>query len=89
MNDDQLNNLPSIQGYFNWVELRRIVLATVGATTFTEIGLRLLQDLLSNADKIYIGPSGSVVLPILSILAGLLTARRMGKKYAQTGSSSR
>ena len=78
-------NLPSIQGYFNWDELRRIVLATIGATTFTEIGLRLLQELLTNADRIYIGPSDSVVVPILSILAGLLTARRFGKKYAQHG----
>ena len=89
MGDNEMKQLPSIQGYFNWDELRRIVLATLGATTFTEIGLRLLQDLLANAEHIYVGPNSSVVLPILSILAGLLTARRLGRKYAMTGSDRR
>lgn len=85
MGDEELNDLPSLQGYFNWVELRRIVLATLGATTFTEIALRLLQDLMTHAGTIYVGPKQGVIVPILSILAGLLTARSIGKKYAQAG----
>ncbi|MFM1800971.1 MAG: hypothetical protein RJA81_323, partial [Planctomycetota bacterium] len=67
MQSEELNNLPSLQGYFNWVELRRIVLAALGATTFTEIGLRILNDLLTHADTVYVGPKQGVIVPILSI----------------------
>ena len=85
MSEDELKQLPSLQGYINIEELKSTLLRALGTGSFSALGLTLLAVLLENAQKIYVGPSAAIVIAICSSAAALLRARSVGMKYLQAG----
>lgn len=86
---EKFKTLPSVEGYLNVPEIQRVILATLGATTITQFALEILNALIANAGTIYTGPNPEIVVPILSALAGLLTARKIGSKFLRDGVRTR
>jgi hypothetical protein len=85
MSEDELKNLPSLQGYINVEELKSTLLKAFGAGSASALILTVLTVLLENASKIYAGPSAAIVISLASAAAALLKAYRVGMKYLQEG----
>jgi len=85
MSEDELKNLPSLQGYINVEELKSTLLKAFGAGSASALILTVLTVLLENVSKIYAGPSAAIVISLASAAAALLKAYRVGMKYLQEG----
>jgi hypothetical protein len=85
MSNDELKQLPSMQGYVNLEELQSTLLHALGTGSFSALGFTILAVLLENAQKIYVGPSAAIVIAICSSAAALIRARSVGMKYLQSG----
>ena len=85
MSEDELKNLPSLQGYINVEELKSTLLKAFGTGSVSALILTVLTVLLENASKIYAGPSAAIVISLASAAAALLKAYQVGMKYLQEG----
>lgn len=85
MGEDQLKELPPIQGYVNLQELRAIALKTLGASSFLNIFLLVVVGMFSEAHKWYIGPGAAIVIPVLTMIASMIQARIVSLKYLKDG----
>jgi hypothetical protein len=85
MSEDELKDLPSLQGYINIEELKLTLLRAFGTGSFSALILTMLTVLLENFGKIYVGPAAAIVISVASALAALLKAHQVGMKYLQEG----
>lgn len=85
MSEDQLKELPPIQGYVNLQELQAIALRTLGASSFLNIFLLVVVGMFSEAHKWYIGPGAAVVIPVMTMIASMIQARIVSLKYLKDG----
>jgi hypothetical protein len=51
MSDEELKRLPSLQGYVNLSELKRIALATIASSGLINVVLMVLVSVLQQSDK--------------------------------------
>ena len=77
--------MPSIQSYLNYKEALKILLRTVGAGSATQLVLMIIAAILSNADKIYIGPGQALVVMICTTLASAIVGVRSTVYYLDQG----
>jgi hypothetical protein len=85
MSEDELNSLPSLQGYINFEELKSTLLKAFGTGSASALLLTVLTVLLENFSKIYVGPAAAIVISVASALAALIKAHQVGMKYLQEG----
>lgn len=85
MSEDQLKELPPIQGYVNLQELRAIALKTLGASSFLNILLLVIVGMFSEAHKWYIGPGAAIVIPVMTMIASMIQAQIVGMRYLKYG----
>lgn len=85
MGDNEMKQLPSLLGYLNIEELQKVLLQSIGAGSFSAIFMAILIAILENMDKVYIGPSGAMVIALCSALAAVLRGRAVGRKMLRLG----
>jgi hypothetical protein len=85
MSEDELKDLPSLQGYINIEELKLTLLRAFGTGSVSALLLTMLTVLLENLSKIYVGPAAAIVISVASALAALLKAHQVGMKYLREG----
>lgn len=85
MGEEELKGLPSIQGYLNLQELSNLLMQSVGAGSFSALLMTVLVYVLEHMDKVYIGPSGALVISMCSALAAVLRGRSVGRKMLRLG----
>jgi hypothetical protein len=85
MSEDELKNLPSLQGYINIEELKSTLLKAFGTGSVSALILTILTVILENLGRIYVGPAATIVISVASALAALIKAHQVGMKYLQEG----
>lgn len=85
MGDSELKQLPSLLGYLNIEELQKVLLQSIGAGSLSAFVLAIFVAILENMDKVYIGPSGALVISLCSALAAVLRGRAVGRKMLRLG----
>lgn len=85
MGEEELNNLPSVQGYINWDELTRVLLNGVGQTTLWGFATMVVVALGESAHMWYTGPAGPTVIFVLTSIAAYMRSKALAKKFIQEG----
>lgn len=85
MGDSEMKQLPSLLGYLNIEELQKVLLQSIGAGSLSAFVLAIFVAILENMDKVYIGPSGALVISLCSALAAVLRGRAVGRKMLRLG----
>jgi len=76
---------PSIVGYFNFNEMRRIAFAAIGINSLTGTLATILVALGENAHQWYSGPNAAAVVLVCGFLASITKTYTMARKYASQG----
>ncbi len=85
MSEDELKRLPSLQGYVNLSELKRIALATIASSGLINVVLMVLVSVLQQSDKWLTGTRVAVFVPALTMLAAWIQTRYLSSYYLKKG----
>ena len=85
MSDEELKRLPSLQGYVNLSELKRIALATIASSGLLNVVLMVLVSVLQQSDKWLTGTRVAVFVPALTMLAAWIQTRYLSSYYLKKG----
>ncbi len=85
MSDEELENLPSIQGYVNFDELKQALLRGFGQASLMGLASYLVILLGESAHLWYTGPASAVVITLLTMVAAYLRSRKIGVKFLKEG----
>jgi len=85
MSEDELKRLPSLQGYVNLSELKRIALATIASSGLFNVLLMVVVSVLQQSDKWLTGTKVAIFVPALTMLAAWLQTRYLGSYYLKQG----
>ena len=85
MSDDKLKELPSIQGYINFDELKQALLRGFGQASLMGLASYLVILLGESAHLWYTGPASAVVISLLTMVAAYLRSKEIGVKLLKEG----
>ena len=85
MSEDDLREVPTIQGYLNFSELQSAILRGLGTQSFVALAIALGLALLDSINLIYTGPQAALIVWLASSIAGYLRSMKTAKSLFASG----
>jgi hypothetical protein len=85
MSEEELKNLPSIQGYVNLDELKQALLRGFGQASLMGFASYVVIIVGESAHLWYTGPAAATVVSILTMIAAYLRSSKIGIKLLKEG----